>query len=100
MISIAEQANKQPNSVCICIVFIVVSSDLGETQKSALLGKLHLVLTKICPVSEFRRFILRCIGITVGWTDALQFHENVEEDMQVFLCLEGKWALPLFGYVE
>ena len=86
--------------MCICIVIILASFGLGEAQKSALLGKLQLVFAKICPVPELRGFVFGCIGIAVGWAYALQLHENVQEDVKIFLCLNGKLALPLFRHVE
>lgn len=101
MMVIMQQASKQTTKLrvymhCCHRGFV----GLRKAQKSALLSKLHLVLTKICPVSELRGFIFGCLGVTVGWADALQFHEDVQEQMEVFLCLEGERTFPLFGYVE
>jgi len=86
--------------MCICIVVVLASLALREAKKPALLGKLHLVFAKIGPVPELRSFVFGCIGIAIRWAHALQLHENVQEDMKVFLCLDGKLAFPLFGHVK
>lgn len=78
----------------------MASFRLREAEKSALLGELQLIFTKIRPMSEFGGFVFGRIRIAVGWADALQLHKDIQEDMEILLRLEGKRTLPLLRHVE
>ena len=83
-------------------MYVIVAGfcSLREAQKSALLSELHLVLAKVSPVPQLRGFIVGCVRLAACGADALELHENVQESVQVLLCLNLQLALSLFGHVE
>ena len=71
-----------------------------ETSESSALSEAKLVFSKIRPMSELRGLVLGCFRVAVGRTDALKFHEDVQEDVKVLLRLNGKLAFSLFRHVK
>jgi hypothetical protein len=73
---------------------------LAEAQQATLLCELELVLPEIRPMPELCRLVLGSVRVAVGRANAFQFHEDVQEDVQILLRLDGKLALSLFGHIK
>ena len=73
---------------------------LRETEDTALLHELHLIISKVCPMTEFSFFIFRLIGINIGGSSMLELGQDIEERPQIVLGLLSNRAFSRLGNVE